>query len=151
MIFFHRSALILLLLFSIAVTLTAQIVPKDENYALIFPKSGDGFAANILRVEKDSLIVFTNDFKYIAKKDIGRIVLHSRSEYGKGFVIGSILGVYASNYFLGTANGQPGGFLWDRLYGSRYASGSYSESPLSAVGIVLIGVAAGGGIGYLTD
>jgi hypothetical protein len=131
---------------------SGQVMTNSQNYALIFPKTGDGFAANILRIEKDSLILFTTDYKYVAKKDIGKIILHTKKESGKGFAIGSILGTYAMNYWLGTANGQPGGFLWDELYGNRYnTTNYYSSSPLAVVGIALLGIGIGGGIGYLTD
>jgi hypothetical protein len=140
-----------LLLFALFSVSNAQVMTSSENYALIFPRSGDGFAANILRFEKDTLIVYTTDYKYIAKKDIGKIILHPRKESGKGFKIGAIFGVYAVNYWLGTANIQPGAFLWSDIYGGKYSTSFSNSSSLAAVGIALLGVAVGGGIGYLLD
>ena len=130
---------------------SAQPLPSGHGYALIFPKAGDGFAANILRIEKDSLVIYTNDFKYIAKKDVGKILLHPKKESGKGFTIGSIVGIYAMNYWLGTANGQPGAFLWNEPYGGKYNNASNTSGALEVVGIGILGVAVGGGLGYLLD
>lgn len=151
--FIQRSASLIIFLSVMASLSSGQITPNSQNYALIFPKTGDGFAANILRIEKDSLVLYTNDYKYIAKKDVGKIIIHAKKESGKGFATGSILGIYAMNYWLGTANGQPGGFLWDGIYGNSYRTSSYyySETPLAIVGIALLGVAIGGGVGYLLD
>ena len=129
----------------------AQVVITSKSYALIFPKSGDGFAGNILRIEKDSIVVFTNDYKYIAKKDISKIILHPKKESGKDFIIGSILGIYIMNYWLGTANSQPGAFLWNQPYGSKYSISSGSTSFLEVLGIAALGIAVGGGLGYLFD
>lgn len=152
MSFLQRSFAILFLAGVLFSRSDAQIMASNQNYSLIFPRSGDGYAANILRIEKDSLILFTTDYKYVAKKDIGKIILHTKKESGKGFAIGSILGMYGMNYWLGTANGQPGGFLWDELYGNRYNSNYYiSSSPLAVVGIALLGIGIGGGMGYLMD
>jgi hypothetical protein len=146
-----RITLAIMLLLTCSVS-TAQIV-RNENYALIFPKTGDGFTGNILRIDQDTLIVFTNDYKYIAKKDIGKIIFHAKKESGNGFAIGSIFGMYIMNYWLGTANNQPGGFLWDRMYGSRYADNTsyYTETPFGILGTAALGIAIGGGIGYIVD
>ncbi len=151
--YFNRTLVIFFFLSAFTLQGYSQNAPKNESYALIFPKIGDGFAANILRFEKDSIVVFTNDFKSLAKKDIGKIILHAKKAGGKGFIVGSILGIYGVNYWLGTATGQPGGFLWDQIYGSRYNNSSYyyASSPFGAIGIVLLGIAAGGGIGFITD
>lgn len=139
--------------------LRAQPLKDDKGYALVFPRKGEGFAANVLRSEPDSLVLFTNDFKYVAKKDIAKIVFHSHRRADKGFWTGSILGVYASNMIFGTATGQPGPFLSTSIYGDGYSAGqdrngvvfSNSSSPLSSVGIVLAGVLAGGGFGWLLE
>ncbi|MEP7235041.1 MAG: hypothetical protein ABI778_07075 [Ignavibacteriota bacterium] len=146
-----------LALLALALTLTAssvssQIISGDKSYSLIFPRSGDGFSATILRVDADSLVIFTNTINSIAKKDVSKILLHHKRQNSKGFAMGSILGMYAMNYFLGTATGQPGGFLYSGIYGSRYSE-TYSNSgnTLSVVGIAFLGVLAGGGLGYILD
>ncbi len=130
-----------------AISIDAQPLQKNNGYALIFPKTGDGFSGNIIRIEKDTLVVYSTDYKYIAKKDIGKIILHVKHEGNGGFAIGSILGTYAANYLFGTANGQPGSFLAASVFGSYQ---NYNTSG-SIVGILFLGVVFGGGIGWLTD
>ncbi|MEI8134059.1 MAG: hypothetical protein WCH46_03140 [bacterium] len=147
-----KSILFSIVLFSATVALQAQPIPTSTSYALIFPRTGDGFSGHILRVDPDTVVIFTNDYKYIAKKDIGRIVLQSNPAKSKGFLVGSSIGMYLMNYWLGTATHQTGGFLWDGLYGSPYQDySSYSSGPYGVIGIALLGVLTGGGIGYLTD
>src|SRR5579864_1956920 len=149
----QRFALVLLCTMILTSAGSSQILTHYKSHALIFPKSGDGYAATILRVERDSLILFTNTITTIAKKDVSKIILHKTNEASRGFVIGSILGMYGMNYLPGTANGQPGGFLWSDIYGSRFSTTSYSGSgsSLSVIGIAFLGVLTGGGIGYLLD
>ena len=126
----------------------SQTPTPEKGYALIFPKGGDGYSAQILRVEKDSVIIFTNELKYVAKKDIGKITSRIPKQTGKGFVIGSTLGLYTCNYLFGTANGQPSPFLAASIYeNSNYRN----TSGYSVAGIILMGFLVGGGIGYLTD
>ncbi len=149
--YFTKNLFIIILLPLIFSASSAQVVVTSRSYALIFPRSGDGFAANIIRVEKDSLVVFTNDYKYIAKKDVAKLILRPNKESGKGFTLGSILGIYAMNYWLGTASGQPGAFLWNEPYGSKYSSSTIGSSSLIVGGIALLGVVVGGGLGYLFE
>jgi len=116
MIHLPRSSFLLLgILLLICGEGRAQVMTSSDTYALIFPRSGDGFASNVLRIDPDTVIVYTTDYKYIAKKDIGKIILHPKRESGKAFTIGSVIGMYAMNYWLGTANKQPGSFLWNDI------------------------------------
>ncbi|MDP4220494.1 MAG: hypothetical protein Q8896_08650 [Bacteroidota bacterium] len=144
------SFLLLVLLLLASGDARTQVMTSSDNYALIFPRSGDGFASNILRIDPDTVIVYTKDYKYIAKKDIGKIILHPKHESGRAFTIGSVVGMYVMNYWLGTANKQSGSFLWNDIYGSKYGS-TNSSGTLPGVAIALAGIAVGGGVGYLFD
>ncbi len=145
-------SLTLALLFCIiAQGIEAQPLEKNNGFALIFPKTGDGFSGNIIRIERDTLVLFATDFKYIAKRDIGKIILHTKHDSGNDFVIGTICGTYAANYLFATADGQPGAFLSANTYGGGYARGVYGTSSGTIVGVLAFGILIGGGIGYLID
>jgi hypothetical protein len=147
-----RISILLFLSFVIPAIASAQTVASSKDYALIFPRTGDGFAGNIIRIDPDTLVVFTTNFTYVAKKDIGKIILHPKKESGQGFTIGSITVFYGLNYLLGTTSGQPAPFLSSNIYGgNRYETSYQTPESGSILGIAFLGLLFGGGIGYLTD
>lgn len=143
-----RLIFLLLIIGAMPSSICAQPIVDNTNYVLIYPRLGDGFGANILRFERDSIVVYTTDFKTIAKKDIARITVHKRNAPQREFIIGTMLGIYAMNYWLGTANGQPGAFLTQNIYGTPNTT---TGSPFDAVGIAGLGTIIGGGLGLLMD
>src|SRR5690348_17761820 len=112
----HKRILSIIFLLVSSSLASAQTVASSKDYALIFPRTGDGFAGNIIRLDPDTVVIFTTNFTYVAKKDIGKIILHPKRESGKGFTIGSITVFYGLNYLLGTTSGQPAPFLSGDVY-----------------------------------
>lgn len=149
---YYRLLIVLGFFASVPAIVAAQPVTTSKDYALIFPRTGDGFAGNIIRIDPDTVVIFTTNFTYVAKKDIGKIILHPKRESGKGFTIGSITVFYGLNYLLGTTSGQPAPFLSGDVYGgTRYQTSYNSPENGSILGIAFLGLLFGGGIGYLTD
>ncbi len=120
-------------------------------YALIFPKDGDGFFADILRVEKDTIVVYTTDFRYIAKKDIGKITLRNDFRNSRGFLSGMIFGNYLVNIIAASAGSQTGPFLPSDIYGGGYTTSPSSSNVGSAVALNVLGAIGGGIFGWLVD
>ena len=70
--YFKRSLAMFFFLSAFTLQGYAQSAPKNESYALIFPKTGDGFAGNILRFGKEGIGVFPKCFKSVEKKGLGK-------------------------------------------------------------------------------
>ncbi|MBS1902116.1 MAG: hypothetical protein JSS75_00230 [Bacteroidetes bacterium] len=145
--------LIVVVVFSSAKSADAQPLREDKGYAIIYLRHGEGFAANVLRSDRDTIVVYTNDYQYLAKRDIVKIVFRPKAIRPEGFRIGSYAGIYVANMIFGTAAAQPGGFLSANTFGGGYATSENSGSfnVYATAGIMALGIAVGGGIGYLFD
>lgn len=138
-----RSLLVPITMLLTALTCQAQTVNFDRGYALVFPKNGIGFPVRSLQLYGDSVICLSPELRVYAKSDIAKILVRNATPTRSGPAIGAILGVYSLHYALGRASNQPGAFLSESGYGDN--SGS------QFVWTTLLGIALGGGLGYLTD
>lgn len=132
-----------IILLSIASVVGAQNISFRNGYAMVFPKNGDGFVADDIHLEADSIVILAPELQVFAKQDISKIIARRLPSDTKGIGIGSLVGLYGMHFLLGRAENQPSAFLDNGMY--------TSSDYLGGMWVSLLGVVVGGGIGALAD